>query len=70
MVCREMNPIIPVGLILVYIINEVLSQHMMASLITPLRFGMKLSRLNFLDFMDHAGVSKHFANEVSALISL
>jgi hypothetical protein len=69
LVGRKMNPIIPVGLILVYIINEVLRQHMMATLITPLRFGMKLSRLNFLDLMCHAGVSKHFANEVSALIS-
>jgi hypothetical protein len=67
---RERNPLIPVGLILVYIMSQVLSQHTMDPLNTPLRFRMKHSKLNFLDLKDLAGVSKNFTNEVSALISL
>ena len=66
----ERNPLIPLHLILVDIISEVLSQHTMAPLSTPLRFRTKRSRLNFLDLKDLAGVSKHSANEVGALISL
>ena len=66
----ERNPLIPVGLIVVYIMSEVLSQHTMAPLNTPLRFGMKRSRLNFLYFKNLAGVSKYFANEVGTLTNL
>ena len=66
----ERNPLIPVGLVLVYIMSEVLSQHTMAPLNIPLRFGMKRCRLNFLVLKDLTGVSKHFANEVGTLISL
>ena len=65
----ERNPLIPAGLILVHIMSEVLSQHTMVPLNTPLRFGMNRGRLNFLDLNDLVGVSKNFANEVSALIS-
>ena len=50
--------------------SEVLRQLTIAPLNTSLRFGMKRSCLNFLDLKDLAGVSKHFANEISSLISL
>jgi hypothetical protein len=42
----------------------------MAPLNTPLRIGLKRSRLNLLELNDLAGVLKNLANEVSALISL
>ena len=67
--CKR-NPLMPVGLVLVYIMSEVLGQHTMAPLNTPLRFGMKRSRLNFLNLQHLAGVSKDLTNEVSALIRL
>jgi len=67
--CKR-NPLIPFGLVLLYIMSEVLSQHTMAPLNTPLRFGVKRSRLNFLKLKHLAGVSEHLMNEVSALISL
>ena len=67
---RERNPLIPVGLILVYIASQVLSQHTKSPLNTPLQFGMKRCRLNFLGLKDLSGVSEHFANEVCALVSL
>jgi len=66
----ERNPLMAVGLVLVHITFEVLSQHTMASRHTPFQFGMKRSRLNFLDLKDLAGVSKHFANVFSAFTSL
>jgi hypothetical protein len=47
-VLRKKIPLIPVGLILIYIMSVVLSQHTLTPLDTPLRFGMKCSRLNFL----------------------
>ena len=67
---RERNPLIPVGLILIYIMYEVLSQHTMAPLNTPLRLRTERSRLYFLDLNDLTGISKNFAHEVSPLISL
>jgi len=50
--------------------SEVLSQHTMAPLNTPLRIWVKRSRLNFLNLKHLAGVSENLTNEFSALISL
>ena len=66
----QRNPLFPVGLVLVYIMSELVSKHTMAPLNTPLRFGMKRSGLSFLNLMHLAGISEHLTNEVSALISL
>jgi hypothetical protein len=43
---------------LIYIMSEVLGQYPMTPLYTALRFGMKRSRLNFLDLKDLAGVNE------------
>ena len=67
---RERNPLIPVGLILIYIMSEILSQHTMAPLNTALRLRTERSKLYFLDLKDLTGISKNFAHDVSALISL